>query len=72
MYSTYTHTYIYIYTSMYVGKWLQVVLDMQLPIMNAEAFPTNLLVLNAGNGGMIHNWLVVWTPLKNMNVNWDD
>ena len=19
-----------------------------------------------------HNWLVVWTPLKNMNVNWDD
>ena len=28
---------------------------------------------NLGSMGVsIHSWLVVWTPLKNMKVNWDD
>ena len=30
------------------------------------------LCINNGKSETYHTWLVVWTPLKNMKVNWDD
>ena len=44
---------------------------LQAPIYHPKA-PNGLNALNQNILCIKENWLVVWTPLKNMKVNWDD